>query len=241
MDTKILAGAKILAAILVSAVVHVQAAPIVFTAATYDTAAFAVSGALADASSDTSPPSALPILSTATVSPANDFATSFALASSGLLSAFSEADSFAGAAGANSGAQSHFVATFLGAGRLNLHLVFDSLTSAAGGAMADATLFVLLTNTLGSTTTTLFDNFFSSGQDVNLQFTALGNISTFDLLLFSQAATTGIGQSAQNFSQVTFDGTIPLPPTPALVVVGLAAMFVARRQAAGGGRAQRRS
>ena len=54
------------------------------------------------------------------------------------------------------------------------------------------------------------------------------------MLLFSEAITTGSGQPTQNFSQVTFEGTIggtiPLPATPLLIIIGLAAMLSARRK-----------
>lgn len=223
-------GTKFLVAFIASMAIGAQARPIVFTSAQYDTVAVAVVGALADVHSDISPPSSLPILSTATVSGANDFATSFALGSSGLLSAFSEADSFPGAVGASAEAQSHFLGTFLGSGPLSLHLGFDDLNSLVGGASADAILFVLLTNTLGTTTTTVFNNFFTVGRGIDLQFTVPGTINTLDLVLFSEAATTGAGQSGQNFSQVSFVGTVPLPATPLLVIAGLAAMLTARRK-----------
>lgn len=235
MRTKVPASKSILLALLAALGLGAQAAPVVFASAQYDTVAFAVSGSSADADSAVSPTSPLPILSTATVTPANDFATAAAFADAGLLFALSEADSFPGAAGASAGAQSHFVGTFLGTGGLSLHLVLDSLSSLVGGATSDATLFVLLTNTLGPTTTTLFNDFFTASTDLTLNFGPLGGIDTLDLLLFSEANTTGAGQSGQNFSQVsfaatTFDGTIPLPATLPLVVIGLAAMLAVRRK-----------
>ena len=99
--------------------------------------------------------------STATVVGANDFATSAAFGSSGLLFTQAEADSFAGAIGAIAGAQSHFVGSILGDGPLKLHFSFDSLDSIIGAGASDGTLFVLLTNTVGAVTTTLFNDFFS--------------------------------------------------------------------------------
>ena len=90
---------------------------------------------------------------------------------------------------------------------------------------------MLLTNTVGATTTTLFNDFFTQSGLYNLQFAVpVGGVSTLDLLLFSEATTTGAGQSGQNFSQVTISGTIPLPATPFLVVAGLAALFTTRRR-----------
>lgn len=220
---------RFLAALLASIAVGAHAAPIVFTSAQYDTTAFAVTGALADTNSDSSPTSALPLLSTATVVGSNDFATSAAFGASSLFFTQAEADSFAGAVGATSAAQSHFVGSILGSGRLNLHFDFQDLDSIVGGATSDGTLFVLLTNAVGGTTTTLFNNFFTTTGLYNLEFgVPAGGVSRLDLLLFSEATTTGAGQAAQNFSQVAITGTIPVPATPFLVVAGLAALLISR-------------
>ncbi len=220
---------RFLAALLASVAVGAHAVPIGFTSTQYDTTAFAVTGAVADADSDSSPTSALPLLSTATAVGANDFATSAAFGAPSLFFTSAEADSFPGAVGGSAGAQSHFVGSILGNGRLNLQLDFDSLDSIVGGGFGDGTLFVLLTNTVGATTTTLFNDFFSVSGLYSLQFAVpVGSVSTLDLLLFSEAATTGAGQSGQNFSQVTISGTIPVPPTPLLVVAGLAALLTSR-------------
>ena len=222
---------RFLIALLASIAIGAHASPIVFTSTQYDTTAFAVVGALADANSDISPPSALPLLTTATVVGANDFATSAAFGSSGLLFTQAEADSFAGAVGASAGAQSHFVGSILGNGALKLHFDFDDLDSIVGGGASDGTLFILLTNTAGAITTTLFNGFLTQGGLFNLQFDVpAGGVSRLDLLLFSEATTTGAGQAAQNFSQVTISGTIPLPATPFLVVAGLAALLTSRRR-----------
>ena len=142
-----------------------------------------------------------------------------------------EAATFAGAVGASAGAQSHFVGSILGNGPLKLHFGFDSLDSIVGGGFGDGTLFVLLTNTIGAMTTTLFNGFFTESGLYNLQFDVpVGGVSRLDLLLFSEAMTTGAGQSGQNFSQVSISGTIPLPATPFLVVAGLAALLASRRR-----------
>lgn len=220
----------LLGALIASLAVGAQANPIVFTNAQYDTTAFAISGASADAHAAASPSSPLPLVSSAVVLGANDFATSFALATSGLLSSSAEADSFPGAVGANSGAQTHFVGSFLGSGPLELHLAFLDLNSIFGGGTADATLFVLLTNVLGSTTTTLFNDFFTASGDIDLQFDVAGGVTSLDLLLFSEASTSASGQSGQNFAQVTFDGTIAAPPTLLLVLSGLGAIVITRRK-----------
>ena len=148
-----------------------------------------------------------------------------------MLSASAEADSFTGSVGASAGAQTHFLGSFLGTGVLDLHLGLASLNSIIGGGASNATLFVLLTNVLGPTTTTLFNDFFTAGSGINLHFNnILGGVTTLDLVLFSEASTTGGGQSAQNFAQVAFDGTIPAPATPLLVFAGLAALAGTRRK-----------
>ena len=224
---------KLLIAFIASLAIGAQASPIVFTNTAYDTTAFAVVGALADAQSAASPPTALPLLSSATVVGVNDFATSSAFGTSGLLFAQSEADSFTGGIGANSGAQSHFVGSILNSGILNLQLDFTNLTSLVGNAFADGTLFVLLTNTVGNTTTTLLDTFYTNPGLINLRYGVAGGVTKLDLLLFSEAGSTGAGQSGQNFAQVGITGTVPLPATPFLLLAGLGAMLVVRRKSTG--------
>ena len=222
---------RFLIALLASIAIGAHAAPIAYTSTLYDTTAFAFTGAVADADTDTSPPSTLPLLSEATAVGVNDFATSAAFGSPSLFFTLAEAATFAGTVGATSGAQSHFVGSILGNGPLKLHFDFDSLDSIIGGGFGDGTLFVLLTNTVGAITTTLFNDFFTSSGLYNLQYDVpVGGVSRLDLLLFSEAATTGAGQSGQNFSQVTISGTIPLPATPFLVVAGLAALLASRRR-----------
>jgi hypothetical protein len=232
---KLLHGLRVLVVLVASVGAGARAEPLVFTTAKYDTTAFAFSGALADADSDASPTSPLPLISTATVLGANDFATAFAIASSGLLSASAESDSFPGAFGATAGAQSHFVGTFTGTDPLSLNLDFDNLSALVGGGTSAATLFVLLTSATGSTTTTLLNSFYTVGGDISLYFPALGDLNTLDLLLFSEAATTGAGQSGQNISQLVFTGTIgatavPEPGTIALASLALLFLGATRRR-----------
>jgi hypothetical protein len=211
------------------------AAPIVFANSQYDTTAVALAnGGMADVNSDASPSSPVPLVSTATVAAPNDFASSLAIAADGLLVTSAEADGFAGAAGSSAVAQSHFVGTFLGSGRLILYFDFDNITSLIGGGTAAGTLFVMVTNTIGASTTTLFNDLFAVGSnDITLELFSTGGVNTVDLLLFSEAVATGAGQAAQNFSQVTFNGTIPLPPSILLVIAALAVMLITRNRAAG--------
>ena len=100
-----------------------------------------------------------------------------------------------------------------------------------------------VTNTLGGTTTTLFNSSYGSSSDITLSLLSTGGINTLDLLLFSQASTTGDDQVGGNSSRVTFDGTItanaiPVPPTLSLVFVGLVAMVGVRRKGPGTAGAQ---
>ena len=234
MNIRLFSIARLLTVLAALAGLDAQATPIVFTTTSYDTTAFAVSGALADTDSDATP-SPLPLVSTATVVAPNDFATAFALAASGLLSTSAEADTFAGAQGANAGAQSHFLGTFLGSGLLTIRLGFDDLNSVVGGAASSGTLFVLVTSTVGTTTTTLFNNFFTVGGNHDLSLITPGGINTLDLVLFSQAATTGAGQGAQNFSQIVFSGDIaanavPEPATVTLLFAGVLTMLAWKRR-----------
>jgi PEP-CTERM motif len=139
---------------------------------------------------------------------------------------------------ASAGAQSHFVGTFIGTGPLTLNLGFTSVNSVLGGAFASGTLFVLLTNTLGATTTKLFDDLFTVGDDITLAFALAGGVSTLDLVLFSEADASGARQTAQNFAQVVFAGTIgataiPEPGTLALAGLALLGLAATRRRTAG--------
>jgi hypothetical protein len=205
-----------------------QAGPIVFTSALFDTNALASADSGPVFNSDGPNPTS----STSTaVSGINDFASAVGFGTSGLLFTSVEADSFVGSADAQ--AESHFVGTFPGYGPLNLHLGFIDLSTLLGGGTGDGHLFVLLQNTVGATTTTLFNNeVFGSPIDFHY-VVPVGGITTLDLLLFGEASSTNPGDSGQNFSQVTINGTIPLPATPLLMVAGLGAMLAARRKSAG--------
>jgi len=200
-----------------------QALPIVFTSSSFDTTAVALAQNIADFDSDSTPSSPLPVLSTATAIGTSDFATASGLGTNGLLTSLGEADSVVGVTDAVG--QSHFLGSFSGNGLLTLHLGFDSFNSIVGGGSATGSLFVLFTNRLGATTTTLFNDVFTVGSPISLQFVLpAGGVSSLDLTLVSEASSTAAGQSSQNFSQLTFSGDLPLPSTWLLLMAALAAM-----------------
>ena len=219
---------KFLLALIASMAIGAQAVPVVFTSAQFDTSALAIAEGVPVF--DSHGPTPITSQSNAVAVGTNDFASASALGSLGLLFAFSEADSVVGPASAL--AQSHFLGSFSASGRLSLDLGFDSTNALVGGGLADAMLFVLVQNTLGGVTTTLINTFFTSGIDIDLQaILPVGSITTLDLLLFSEASTSGAGQSGQNFSQLTFAAAaIPLPATLLLFITGLGAMLAVRRK-----------
>ena len=138
-------------------------------------------------------------------------------------------------------AQAHFAGTIFGGGPLHILLDFDTFSLLDGGT-ATNTLTVLLTNTLGATTSTLFNGTFTSPGDYLLDYqTPLGSSSRLELLLTSTVATAA-GQIAQNFAQVGFSGTVPTSGTASLLLVGRVGAALAlrpsRRRAAAGARAR---
>ena len=214
-----------------------HAVPVTFTGAQYNTSATATAQGVTESTSAANPPTALPLSSSATATGGTDFANAASAASAGLLTATAFSDSLAGAGSAT--AQARFAGTILGAGPLHILLDFDTLNLLDGGTAAN-TLTVLLTNTLGATTSTLFSGTFTSAGDYLLDYlTPLGSSSRLDLLLTSTAAT-GAGQLAQSFAQIAFSGTVPIAGTAPLLVAALVAAALAlrpgRRRAASGAR-----
>jgi hypothetical protein len=216
---------RYLIALIASMAIGAQAAPIIFSSISYDTTAVAIAQGTADVHSANTPPTALPNTSSALVIGSSDFATSSALAASGLLTSFAESDSFGGSPLPFALGQSHLVGTIQGAGPLHLVLDFSSL-SAGGGT---GSLFVLLTNSISGT---LFNDQIT-GNAVLQRLIPQGGVTMLDLLIVSEADGV-LNQSVQNFAQVSIDAssTIPLPATPFLIVAGLAAMATARRKLA---------
>jgi hypothetical protein len=60
----------------------------------------------------------------------------------------------------------------------------------------------------------------------------VGGVSTLESTPIQRGSYDGRRQSGQNFSQVTFNGTIPPASDPLLVLTGLAAMRAVRRKRA---------
>src|SRR5271154_1152464 len=204
---------RFLIACIASTAIAAQAAPILFVTSSYDNQALAVAGGTPDFSSGNSPPTALPLITSATVVAANgDFATASGVGSPGLLTSYAEADSFAATPFANG--EADFVGTIAEYGKLNLILDFDSFN--ISGATGD--LFVLLTNSISGTLVNADENV--SGT-YPFQFTIPEfGVTTLELTLFSDATTTAVGQSVINSSHVSIDPSIsiPLPATPFLLI-----------------------
>ena len=143
-------------AALLSASAIAQTLP--FTGVQYTTSALASAEGTTNGTSGASPFSPLPLVSVATAVGLEDFANAAAAGSAGLLTAVSSTDSLAGAASAE--ARSSFTGSFTASGALNLNISFttnDTLNLGSGSGV----LFVLFTNTVGSTTTTLFNSVFT--------------------------------------------------------------------------------
>ena len=248
---RVVAFANLLVGFLVAAA-GVEAAPIVFTEERYDTLAFATSEAVrghpgeTNTSSAASPPSPSPVVSAAVArgSPwimGSLEAQSSASASAGigLLSAFTNSSAGPRGGGGDAIGQSRFTGSFAGDGDVTLSLNFSSSSGVYPQFLepGNATLFVLWTSALGSTTTTFFSNSNRDDRDITLQFEASGGLNTLDLLLSSEAGWGGGPGGASNTARVAFAGdivprAIPLPPTWSLVIAGLAWMLVLGRNAA---------
>ena len=209
---------RFLIACLACFVTNVQALPVVFTNTSFDTSAVALAEAVADFNSDASPPSALPLVTSATAVGQTDFASGNGVAAQGLLSTLAEASSLAGvASGVGS---SRFQGDFTGGGVFGLHFDFESTDATTPTAQSAANLFVLLSSLTSGMT--LLDEVFSVGGlfDLN-RFIPVGDYR-LELLLSSEASTT-VGGDASNFASVTFaqPTLVPEPATWALMLLGM--------------------
>jgi hypothetical protein len=201
-----------------------QAAPITFFDVQFDVAALAETDGPAAFDSDSSPPSAAPVVVSAASIGTTDIATAGAVAGSGLLSASADVS---GTGGVVSGtATSHFSGSFLNTGPTTLNIAFTPLDSEVGSGSGLTTLFVTLT----SGATTLFQDFIGGSQQFSFDLAA-GTTILLDLTLSSEARagfpTQGAG-NASSLGLVSFDasvaGSVPSPATWLLVAIGLAAM-----------------
>src|SRR5205823_5723443 len=98
-------------AMLVSWTIGAQAFPITFTSSRFETSAVALTGGVADAQFGSSPPSALPLITTASVFNATNFASGSGIGATGLLGAQAEASTASG--GGSAVGTSEFIGTFV--------------------------------------------------------------------------------------------------------------------------------
>jgi hypothetical protein len=189
------------------------AAPI-FSSVTLDTNTVAVAGGNADADSDSSPPSAAPLITESIASDTGADASAGALADEGLLFAVAESISTGGIAVAN--AESHFVGTFTNTPRLSLSFDLFSLAGAIDAGVAALTLYVQLI----SNGNVIFDQFYDSTSAFSLYFEVpSSSINMLDLRLVAESSALDTG-SAQGFGTVTVSA-VPLPGTLLLLLAGL--------------------
>jgi hypothetical protein len=212
---------KIAAALLLSlGMTSAQAVPITFTSSTYFTSAFADVDGTSDGPFAISPPDALPIASSASVSGDGGMAEADAMADDSFLSASTSASTSASSTG--SVAQASAVATFFGefttpGGSLSLLVDFDSDT-------ADSTLDILWLvdgNLLPVSGSGLFTT-----DDL-----PAGLPGTLDITLISTSFADAPDITASNESVVSFAlnaAAVPEPATLALVLGGLGLLGLGR-------------
>ena len=199
-----------------------QAEPIPLTVQlTTDTAAVAES--IAAFNSDTSPPSAAPLVTSSVVVGVTDFASGGAIAANGLLSTSAEAMSATGfASGLGS---SRYLASFAGASGAVVHLDFNSSDFTDPSASSLATAILLISND----GVTVFEEVITlSGlYDFTVDFATDVNQS-IDLILTSEAYTLN-GGSAANAASISIGvSLIPEPGSLALALVALVALGIRR-------------
>jgi hypothetical protein len=215
-----------LLAVLALAASGVNATPITFADVEYQTTAVALIGSAADNQADSNPPTDLPLLTTATVFDADDFASASGIADDMLLGTQADADSpaaFASAVGTT-----EFIGTFTttrGALQLNLGLDFLDATDSVAFSMGS-----LLAQVLHAGTPVATQLFTDPGNAIATFFLPGPGTYTLDLLLTSEADVTA-GGSASNASQATFAAqAVSEPRTLMLVLTGLLLLAVPLRR-----------
>jgi hypothetical protein len=215
-----------LLAVLALAATGVSATPITFADVEYQTAATALIGSAADDEADSNPPTDLPLLTTATVFDADDFASASGIADDGLLG--TQADASSPAAFASAVGTSEFIGTFTTTRRvLQLSLALDFLDATDPPAFSMGSL---VAQVLHAGTPIAAQLFTDAGSVVATFFLPNPGTYTLDLLLTSEADVTA-GGSASNASQATFAAqAVPEPRTLMLVLTGLLMLAVPLRR-----------
>ncbi len=226
-----------LAVCLFSVAANVIAAPIIFTQSEYTSFASVDMGdKTSGLNSNSSPPDALPLVSSANLADSGNSSSATGSANTGQLDVSTDTLGSSLLAAATSGAG--FSGTFTGTGQ-SVNFVIDYSTSdeVFFGGLAGSQLFV----TLLSNGVTLFDGTFSSTQQLNQNFILpSGSNNLFDIQLVSNAVSDGtLGDIAvgSNIASVAFSlnaAPVPEPSMAWLMAGGLGLVVWARRK---GGRA----
>jgi hypothetical protein len=230
---------QLLIACLALFAVTTQAGPIVFVDTTFDTNAVATAEGLADIQSAASPPDDLPVISVAVVVGATDVATAGALAALGFLSTSADVT---GITGPTSGVgTSHFSGMFPRGGLMRLTVDFDVLGEFATGTGFSASSLIVTVTSGGAT---LIEDVLAASTERTFSFELpTGSTGLLDLLLVSEASAAGEAGGgtggAFSLALVEFGAALPLPSTPLLVLVAIAAMAAVRRWSPGNARRER--
>lgn len=192
------------------------AIPLTYSNIQYSTSAYAEAGTSSDGiNSDSSPPTALPLFSSASVIEGNEFAFGDGIADDFFLAAASEASSSTGHAGAIG--EAAFQAELTGNGLYRLLFDFGSLSDLQGG-----TAGALLSIALSVGATTLFDEIFTAAGSIERLFHLLpSDVGVLSINLISTA--DAIGGYAFNLASVDARAAavLPLPGTLALLAPAL--------------------
>lgn len=206
-----------------------EAVGITFSNAQVDVTAIATADGPPGFDSQSSPPSALPVIASADSVGPTSVATAGAIGALGLLT--TSADASVGVAIANAVATSHFSGSFLmSSAEPILSIDFAPFTFAVGSGIAATSLFVSLT----SGGNVLFQDFVS-GPSVLTYLLAPGVTNLLDLTLTSEASggfpTQDVG-NASSFGQVTLTSAVPLPAPWLLLLAGFGPLAAMKKKRA---------